>query len=109
MVFIYIIRCVDNTFYTGITNNLEKRFLAHTKGLASYTKKRLPFHVEHIEYRFTRSAAAKQERKIKNIGAWKYCLRFVRDTTFPLISLDRNLLLKYSANPKLFSTFVAAR
>ena len=40
---VYILRCRDNTLYTGITNNIEKRLITHNKGTASrYTRARLP-------------------------------------------------------------------
>ena len=31
---VYILRCSDDTLYTGITNNFEKRLIAHNRGLA---------------------------------------------------------------------------
>ena len=42
--FVYILKCVDGTYYTGITSNLEKRFLEHKSGeyLDSYTYFRKP-------------------------------------------------------------------
>jgi len=42
--FVYILKCVDGTYYTGITSNLEKRFLEHKSGenLDSYTYFRRP-------------------------------------------------------------------
>ncbi len=48
----YILRCNDDTLYTGSTNDLEKRFQLHFKGLAAnYTKKRLPVElIYHEEY-----------------------------------------------------------
>ncbi|MGV8058061.1 MAG: GIY-YIG nuclease family protein [Smithellaceae bacterium] len=40
---VYILRCRDNTLYTGITNNIAKRLITHNKGTASrYTRARLP-------------------------------------------------------------------
>ena len=39
----YIVKCSDNTLYTGWTNNLEKRIKTHNAGKgAKYTKSRLP-------------------------------------------------------------------
>jgi len=46
----YILKCNDDTYYTGSTNDLEKRILQHTKGLgAKYTKKRLPVELVYYE------------------------------------------------------------
>lgn len=39
----YIVECIDGTYYTGFTNDLEKRIKRHNDGLASkYTRSRLP-------------------------------------------------------------------
>lgn len=41
--FVYILECSDGTYYTGYTNDLEKRVDRHNKGLASkYTRSKLP-------------------------------------------------------------------
>ena len=42
--FVYILKCVDNSYYTGITNNLERRLYEHTnvRSVNSYTAERLP-------------------------------------------------------------------
>jgi putative endonuclease len=43
MWFVYLLRCSDNTIYTGCTSKLDKRILQHNKGQVHYTKTRLPF------------------------------------------------------------------
>ena len=43
---VYILKCVDNTYYTGCTSNLEKRLIRHNRGEVHYTKSRLPINVE---------------------------------------------------------------
>ena len=41
--YVYIIECADGTYYTGYTNNLEKRIQRHNAGFASrYTRVKLP-------------------------------------------------------------------
>ncbi|WP_439129983.1 GIY-YIG nuclease family protein, partial [Polaribacter sp.] len=42
--FVYILKCSDNLLYTGITNNIERRFNEHQKGLNKncFTFKRRP-------------------------------------------------------------------
>ena len=75
MVFVYILKCSDATFYTGITKNLQVRFQAHLKGRVSYTKYRRPVCLLHTEKCTDRKAAAKKERKIKNMGAKKYLIK----------------------------------
>ena len=43
MWYVYILKCVDKSYYTGCTGNLDKRIERHKKGLVRYTKSRLPF------------------------------------------------------------------
>ncbi len=63
---VYILRCHDNTLYTGITNNVEKRLLAHNKGTASrYTRARLPVKLMAISKCMSQSEALRLEIKIK--------------------------------------------
>ncbi|MCB9250940.1 MAG: GIY-YIG nuclease family protein [Flavobacteriales bacterium] len=42
--FVYILKCSDNSYYTGVTNNLERRFAEHQIGInqGSYTHNRRP-------------------------------------------------------------------
>jgi putative endonuclease len=42
MWFVYVLKCADNTYYTGCTSNLDDRIKRHVKGENTYTKKRLP-------------------------------------------------------------------
>lgn len=46
--YVYILKCSDNSFYTGITNNLDKRIFEHTSGLQKYcyTFKRRPLELQ---------------------------------------------------------------
>ena len=63
---VYVIECVDKSFYTGITNNLEKRLLAHHSGKgAKYTRGRGPFKVVLHERYLHRGSALRRERQIK--------------------------------------------
>lgn len=39
---VYILKCIDNTNYTGCTGNLEERLKRHNYGEISYTATRLP-------------------------------------------------------------------
>ncbi|MFN7260807.1 MAG: GIY-YIG nuclease family protein [Cyclobacteriaceae bacterium] len=48
MQFVYILKCVDNTFYTGCTNDIDARLARHLHGYVEYTKFRLP--VELVFY-----------------------------------------------------------
>ena len=65
---LYILKCSDQTLYTGITNNLENRLLAHQMGKgAKYTRGRTPLDLIHIENFHSRSDAAKREAAIKKL------------------------------------------
>ena len=64
----YLLRCADDTLYCGITNDLEKRLVAHNSGTASkYTRARLPVELAYIEDCANKSAALKREIEIKRM------------------------------------------
>ncbi len=66
---LYILKCADDTLYTGITNNLEARIEAHETGKgAKYTKGRAPFRLVYTEPCKDRSEATKRERAIKSLN-----------------------------------------
>lgn len=68
MNYTYILRCKDNTLYTGWTNNLEKRIEAHNAGKgAKYTKSRLPVELVYYEQFGTKEEAMKREFAIKQL------------------------------------------
>lgn len=65
--YVYILKCSDNTYYTGITNNIERRLLEHNKGkeVNSYTFKRRPLQlVFHTEFSNV-EVAIEMEKKVK--------------------------------------------
>ena len=66
---VYMVRCVDGTLYTGITNDLEKRIEAHNSGKdgARYTRARRPVKLVYSEGVESKSAAAKLEYRIKTL------------------------------------------
>ena len=66
---LFILKCSDQTLYTGITNNLENRLLAHQTGKgAKYTRGRTPLDLIHVENFYSRSDAAKREVAIKKLS-----------------------------------------
>lgn len=42
---VYLLKCSDETKYTGCTSNLPKRIKHHEQGYVKYTKTRLPIHI----------------------------------------------------------------
>ena len=67
---VYIILADDGSFYTGITNNIHRRWLQHKeqKGGAKYFRARKPKEIIYLEAGFTRSSASKRESAIKNLS-----------------------------------------
>lgn len=66
--FIYVIRCNNNSLYTGITTNFQKRIKEHNTGAgAKYTKNKGPFTLELLLSTKGRSAATKIELFIKSL------------------------------------------
>lgn len=65
---VYILRCADDTLYTGITNDLENRLAMHESGKgAKYLRGRTPFTLAYTEGYPTKSAALKRELQIKGL------------------------------------------
>lgn len=68
MNYVYILRCGDDSLYTGWTNNLEKRVNLHSKGKgAKYTKARLPVDLVYFEEFEDKIEAMKREYAIKQL------------------------------------------
>ena len=66
--FVYILRCVDGTLYTGITKDLARRCQQHNAGTASrYTRSRRPVKQVYQEPQGSQSLALKREATIKKL------------------------------------------
>jgi len=65
---VYILKCNDDSFYTGCTNNLDKRIRQHNKSKlgAHYTKIRRPVILIYSEVFYTLKEARHREAEIKN-------------------------------------------
>lgn len=64
--YVYIIRCRDDSLYTGWTTDVEKRIAAHNAGRgAKYTRSRCPVRLVYLEIFSTKSEALKREAAIK--------------------------------------------
>lgn len=64
---VYILRCADDTFYTGVTNDIERRYREHMSGKNpdTYTFKRRPVEVEFIAEFSDPYVAFDWEKRIK--------------------------------------------
>jgi putative endonuclease len=66
---VYIILCSDNSLYTGITTDCERRFRQHAEGRgAKYFRGRWPLRVVYLEDNHSRSSAARREAQIKTMN-----------------------------------------
>ncbi len=83
---VYLLRCADNSLYTGISNNAARRLQQHNAGTASrYTRSRLPVTMVYQEPHDSRSSALKRELEIK---------AFSRQAKEELIQTGRKELLR---------------
>ena len=63
---VYVILCSDDSLYTGITTDLQRRFDQHSSGRgAKYFRGRRPLEVVYQESGHTRSSASRRELEIK--------------------------------------------
>jgi predicted GIY-YIG superfamily endonuclease len=66
MAFIYILRCADDTFYIGHTENLASREQTHNDGKgAKYTAARRPVRMVYAEEHYSGRSAIARERQLK--------------------------------------------
>ncbi|HLB94174.1 MAG TPA: GIY-YIG nuclease family protein, partial [Candidatus Babeliales bacterium] len=69
--FVYILKCSDGSYYTGHTDDLEKRLSEHQNNFyPCYTSKKLPVKLVYSQSFDSRDDAFISERKIKN---WSRC------------------------------------
>ncbi|MDA3815097.1 MAG: GIY-YIG nuclease family protein [Patescibacteria group bacterium] len=73
MWFVYILKCSDGTFYTGITKDLERRIEEHNSSVlgAKYTRGRRPVSLVFSEEFRSRTKASQEEYRIKKISREK--------------------------------------
>ena len=63
---VYLVRCVDQTLYCGITTDLQRRLAAHNDGSgARYTRSRLPVELVYSVEVQGKSAALRLEMAVK--------------------------------------------
>jgi len=66
--FVYILRCCDDSFYTGYTKDIDARLELHRKGAgAKYVRSRLPLELVYLEQWMERSMAMRREKEIKKL------------------------------------------
>ena len=67
---VYIVRCNDDSLYTGITTDLIRRLKEHNNSPrgASYTRGRRPVTLVYTDTVIDRSSASRREREIKHLS-----------------------------------------
>jgi len=66
MYFVYLIECSDGSIYTGITTDVDRRFLEHQKGSGGhYTRSKGVSRILYTESHTNKSSALKREFEIK--------------------------------------------
>ncbi len=88
--FVYILRCSDNSFYVGHTDDLDKRIAEHKSGAFenSYTETRMPLTLVYAQELPTRDEALQREMQLKGwsrkkkealiAGEWNELVRLAR-------------------------------
>ena len=67
--YVYIISCSDNSLYTGISNDVDRRIKQHAGGQgAKYFRGRKPMQLVYLESGHTRSTASQREAEIKSLS-----------------------------------------
>ncbi len=65
--YLYIVKCSDNSYYTGVCNNVERRLIEHNSGSdpKSYTFKRRPVILKYESYFSNPNDAIAAEKQVK--------------------------------------------
>jgi putative endonuclease len=67
--YVYVLRCADDTLYTGYTTDVQRRVAEHDAGDgAKYTRGRTPVELLYVEAFASRSAATSREHEIKQLS-----------------------------------------
>ncbi|MGR9013431.1 MAG: GIY-YIG nuclease family protein [Gammaproteobacteria bacterium] len=78
---VYIILCSDDTLYTGISNDVARRFNQHAdRQGAKYFRGRQPKQLVYVETGHDRSSASKREIVIKKLPRLEKLLLLASDT-----------------------------
>ena len=63
---VYILKCADNTYYVGCTNDIEDRLKRHNRGEVHYTSSRLPVNIAHQSLFYDKYKAYEFEKYLKS-------------------------------------------
>lgn len=69
---VYMLRCKDNSFYTGYTSDIDRRIVQHNAGIGSrYTRGRRPVQLAWFEILDTKREAMRKELAVKKLSRSK--------------------------------------
>jgi len=73
MYYVYMLQCADDSFYTGVTNDVDLRVQQHQSGEdpKAYTFKRRPVVLAYVEYHTDIIQAIAREKQVKRWGRSK--------------------------------------
>lgn len=98
---VYILRCSDDSLYTGMTNNIERRFAAHSQGTAAkYTRSRRPVKLLVTSAKMDRSDAMRLEIKIKKLPKVKKITALEKHVTKRSSATGKNLKCIFTPKKK---------
>ena len=82
--YVYMLVCNDQTIYTGITIDVQKRLAEHNNGAtgAKYTRSRRPVSLAYLEELPDRSSAASREHQLKKLSRQQK-LQLIASSTIP--------------------------
>ena len=96
---VYILRCADGSLYTGVTDDLDRRLVAHNAGHgARYTRGRLPVRTVYAETARNRATALRREWQIKQLdraGKEALAMRGVLSRTAPVFPGFRPAAIRF--------------
>ena len=102
--YMYILKCKDNSFYVGSTNNLRLRIEEHNRGEGcEYTRDRRPLQLVYYEECMSIKAAFEREQQIKGWNRKKKkALIHGNTNTLKILSKNRqtNAALRQAQGPK---------
>jgi|26BtaG_2_1085354.scaffolds.fasta_scaffold00006_139 putative endonuclease len=89
--FTYIVLCSDNSYYTGMTNDLERRLTQHNDGLKRdcYTYKRRPVELKWYLQFTNPTEAIKIEKQIKG-WSWRKKTALIEENWNDLVEFSKN-------------------
>ena len=94
--YLYILRCHDDSFYVGHTDDLERRMAEHDAGACGgYTARRRPVELVFVDEFQTRDEAKERERQVKGWSRAKK-LALIRGDWGELMRLAK----RYGARPR---------